>query len=127
MKLVLAIAAGGAIGAVLRHYVSHGMVSWLGDGFPYGTLTVNVAGSFILGMLVAAFAHVWSPGEYMQAFLTVGMMGALTTFSTFSLDTAKLAQGGQLGLTALYIVLSVSLAIGALFGGLALGRAVFAS
>ncbi len=124
MKLVLAIAAGGAIGAVARHFVNLQVASLLGTAFPWGILIVNVVGSFLMGVLVEVGALAWQPGPALRAMLTVGMLGAFTTFSTFSLDVAVLHGRGQLGLAAIYIIASVVLAVGGLFAGMALTRAI---
>lgn len=122
MNLVLAIAAGGALGAVARHYVSFTIGTWTGHGFPWGTIAVNVLGSFILGALVQVMAQVWSPNQEIRAFLTVGLLGAFTTFSTFSLDTILLFQRGPVVPLAGYVAGSVTLSIAALFIGLRLTR-----
>jgi CrcB protein len=124
MKVILAVAAGGAFGAVARYLVMSAVGVLLGSGFPYATLTVNVVGSFILGVIVETAALVWSPGEALRAFLVVGMLGAFTTFSTFSLDVAVLYERGALAALAVYIVVSVTISIAALFAGLALVRAI---
>jgi CrcB protein len=124
MKLVLAIALGGAIGAVGRHYVSVAMVQLLGHGFPWGTLVVNVTGSFIMGGLIETMALVWSTTAEMRALLTVGVLGAFTTFSTFSLDVATLYERGATLQLATYVVISVAVSILALFAGLRLMRLV---
>ncbi|MCZ6453097.1 MAG: fluoride efflux transporter CrcB [Alphaproteobacteria bacterium] len=124
MKLVLAIALGGAIGAVGRHYVSVAMTLLLGHGFPWGTLVVNIFGSFLMGVLIEAMALAWSPTAEMRALLTVGVLGAFTTFSTFSLDVAVLYERGASLLLAFYIVTSVAVSILALFAGLRLMRLV---
>lgn len=124
MKLVLAIAAGGAIGAVARHFVNVQAMALLGMGFPWATLTVNVVGSFLMGVLVELSALVWSPGPALRAMLVVGLLGAFTTFSTFSLDVAVLHGRGHLALAAGYIVASVVLSVGALFAAMALMRAI---
>jgi CrcB protein len=125
MYLILAIAAGGAIGAVGRHFVNVGAVTMLGTGFPYATLIVNVVGSFLMGVLIHVMAVSWTVSLEMRAFLTVGGLGAFTTFSTFSLDVALLYERGQLFLAGIYIVVSVAISIGALFIGLKLSRVVF--
>lgn len=125
MYLILAIAAGGAIGAVGRHFVNVGAVTMLGTGFPYATLIVNVVGSFLMGVLIHVMAVSWTVSPEMRAFLTVGGLGAFTTFSTFSLDVALLYERGQLFLAGIYIVVSVAISIGALFIGLKLSRIVF--
>lgn len=124
MKIVLAIAAGGAFGAVARHFVNNQITHWLGDGFPWGILIANVAGSFAMGVLAESLALVWSPSQELRAFLVVGMLGAFTTFSTFSLQVVLLYERGQMMLAAGYAVSSVVLAVGGLFAGLALVRAV---
>lgn len=123
MKIILAIAAGGAFGAVARHFVNNQITHWLGDGFPWGILVANVAGSFAMGVLAESMALFWSPSQELRAFLIVGGLGAFTTFSTFSLQVALLYERGQMMLAAGYIISSVTLAVGGLFAGLALVRA----
>lgn len=127
MNMILSIAAGGAVGAVLRHFAGLASLRLIGPDFPWGTVFVNIIGSFIMGALVAVFAHVWQPAQEVKAFLTVGLLGALTTFSTFSLDTAMLWERGNLMATGLYVAGSVGLSIAALFAGLYLVRSVSVS
>lgn len=122
MKIIAAIAIGGAIGAVARHFVGAQMLRMLGSGFPWGTLTVNVVGSFAMGALVELMAIRWNVGPELRAFMTVGVLGAFTTFSTFSLDVAVLGERGALLPAALYVVMSVGLSVSALFFGLWLFR-----
>ena len=86
MQSLLAVMAGGAIGAGLRFLVSTQVGRWMGAAFPWGTLTVNVVGSAAMGLLVGLFAHLWSLGDPWRAFLTVGLLGGFTTFSAFSLE-----------------------------------------
>ena len=124
MKLILAIAVGGAFGAVARHYVALQVSMWFGRDFPWGTLAVNILGSFILGLLIEAMALVWSPSQEVRALLTVGMLGAFTTFSTFSLDTVLLVERGDTATAAGYIAMSLLFSVGALFLGLRLARLV---
>lgn len=126
MKIILVIAAGGAFGAVARHLVSSQITQWLGSGFPWGILIVNIAGSFAMGVLVEMSALFWSPSPELRAFLTVGLLGAFTTFSTFSLEVALLYERGQLLLAAGYVASSVVLAIGGLFAGMAIVRTIAA-
>ena len=126
MKLVLAIAVGGAIGAVARHYASGQVMRLVGMGFPFGTLFVNVAGSFAMGALIEIMALRWSVGPELRGFLTVGILGAFTTFSTFSLDFAALTERGQLSLAVLYAVVSVALSVAGLFAGMQLLRGILA-
>lgn len=122
MNVILAIAAGGALGAVGRHFVNVAAVHLFGTGFPWATLAVNVVGSFVMGLIIELSALVWSPGLQLRAFLTVGVLGAFTTFSTFSLDVAVLYERGELVLAAGYVLLSVGLSIAALFAALILVR-----
>ena len=117
-----AIAAGGAIGAVMRHGVNLAAVRFLGTDFPWGTLAVNVGGSFVMGLLVAIFAHFWQPPQEVRLFLVTGMLGAFTTFSAFTLDVSVLYERGALMAAGGYIAASVVLSIGALFAAMLLAR-----
>ncbi len=126
MKLILAVAAGGALGAVGRYLMMIQVGHWLGGGFPYATLVVNVVGSFALGLLVEIMALVWSPAPELRALLVVGMLGAFTTFSTFSMDVVLHFHRGELAITAVYILASVALSIAGLFAGLHVVRAALA-
>ena len=126
MPIVIAIALGGALGALSRHFMARAVMSGLGLGFPYGTLAVNILGSFLMGIVVAWLMPKFQLSPYFQAFLTVGFLGGFTTFSAFSLEVVNLMERNELGLTVLYIFLSVLLAVGALFIGLKLGRTVLA-
>ena len=123
-KLLMAIAAGGAIGAVARYALTSWVGHWAGHGFPWGIMSVNVIGSFVLGGLVEIMALHWSPSEATRAFLVVGLIGAFTTFSTFSLDVHTLLARDQLAMTAAYILGSVTLGLAGLMGGMALLRIV---
>jgi fluoride exporter len=113
---------GAGLGGVLRYGVNVAALWLLGSTFPSGTLTVNIVGSFIMGILVGYFTLKTDQGQAWRLFLTTGMMGGFTTFSAFSLDTALLYGRGTLGLTALYVVTSVELSIVALFVGLFIMR-----
>ncbi|MEC7576713.1 MAG: CrcB family protein [Pseudomonadota bacterium] len=117
-----AIAAGGAMGAMLRHGANMAAVKLLGHGFPYGTLFVNITGSAAMGALVVVLAHYFSPPEFMRAFLITGLLGAFTTFSTFSLDFATLFERGNYVSAALYVGISVIISIIALFAAMAAAR-----
>ncbi len=121
MQMILAIAAGGAAGSVLRHLAGKGAMALFGAGFPYGTLFVNVAGSMLMGVFVALLAQMQTSQE-LRAFLTVGLLGGFTTFSTFSLDVISLYERGQTGTAALYIALSLILSLSGIFAGLLLTR-----
>ena len=124
--MIAAIAIGGALGAVGRHLVGAHMLRMLGSGFPWGTVTVNVVGSFVLGALIETMALRWSVGPELRAFMTVGVLGAFTSFSAFSLDVAVLSGRGALVPAGLYVIASVSLSILALFFGLWLFRQLLA-
>ena len=124
MKLVMAIAVGGAIGAVARHYASGQVMRLVGMGFPFGTLLVNVVGSLAMGALVEVMALRWDVGPELRGFLTVGVLGAFTTFSTFSLDFVVLTERGQLGLAVLYAVVSMALSVAGLFAGMHVVRGI---
>ena len=124
VKMLLAVAAGGAAGAVGRYLVMSGVGHLFGSGFPLGTIVVNVLGSFALGVLVELSALAWSPAPELRALLVVGVLGAFTTFSTFSMDAVLLFERGNLGLAALYIVSSVVLSIAAFFAALLLLRSL---
>lgn len=123
-QTILAVAVGGAAGSVGRYVVMSAVGHWLGSGFPWGTLLVNVLGSFIMGVLVELSALAWSPSPEIRALLVVGVLGGFTTFSTFSLDVGYLIERHQTAVAAVYAVASVALSVGALFLGLALMRQV---
>jgi CrcB protein len=119
----LIVFVGGGLGAALRHGINILSMRVLGTAFPYATLFENVSGSLVMGLLAGYFA--FRSGDVSQQwrlFLTTGILGGYTTFSTFSLDTALLYERGELGLAALYVAGSVALSISGLFAGLALVR-----
>jgi CrcB protein len=124
MNMLVAIAVGGAVGALGRHFVNVALGSLLGTGFPWGTVTVNIVGSFLMGVLIHMLAVSWNVSPEMRALLTVGALGAFTTFSTFSLDVVTMYERDELLLTGIYIAVSVVASIGALFVGLRLARVV---
>jgi len=124
MKMILAIAAGGAFGAVSRHFVAAQIHHLFGNGFPWGILFVNVLGSFLMGALVETLALAWSPGQEVRALIVVGVLGAFTTFSTFSIDAVLLYERGRILAAGAYIGASVMLAVLAFFVGMRLLRVV---
>ncbi|MFY2510123.1 fluoride efflux transporter CrcB [Vibrio pectenicida] len=111
------IALGGAFGACARYLVSELCITLLGRGFPYGTLTVNFVGSFIMGLLVAAFESEMLATEPWRQLIGLGFLGALTTFSTFSMDNVLLIQQGAFFKMGLNILLNVVLSISAAWLG----------
>lgn len=125
MNHVLLVAAGGALGATLRHYSNQVALRLLGSSFPYGTMFVNIVGSFAMGLFIAWLAHrAAGSSAGLRLFVATGFMGGFTTFSSFSLDFAVLYERGQMGHAFAYAALSVLVAIVALFAGMWLGRAV---
>jgi fluoride exporter len=112
------------LGAAFRHGVNLAAARLVGTGFPAGTLTVNVVGSVVMGMLAAWFAFKGSASQHWRLFMTTGVLGGFTTFSSFSLDVAVLYERGAFGMTALYVLLSLILSVLGLFAGLALVRGI---
>ncbi|WP_092781648.1 fluoride efflux transporter CrcB [Rhodospira trueperi] len=123
-SLMVAVAAGGAVGAIARYVVTSAVPRLLGHGFPWGTFVVNVLGSLLMGLLIDVMARRWSAPAEARVFLVTGCLGAFTTFSTFSLDVVTLYERGALSTMALYVVGSVLAGIMALFAGMWLGRAL---
>ncbi|MEA3411390.1 MAG: fluoride efflux transporter CrcB [Pseudomonadota bacterium] len=118
------IALGGAIGALLRFWTASGVYSVMGRGFPYGTLVVNVFGSLMIGLLTVLLIERLDVGPEWRAGLLVGVLGAFTTFSTFSLETLLLLEQGDLGKAVTNVVFSVVLCLGATWAGILIGRTV---
>ncbi|RKZ77912.1 MAG: fluoride efflux transporter CrcB [Gammaproteobacteria bacterium] len=122
MQQLLAIAGGGALGAVLRFAIASNIYRWLGRDFPYGILVVNVIGSLLMGLLFALIVERGVlPVEWRGA-LMIGFLGALTTFSTFSMETIILLESGEPAKAGLNILLSVVLCLGVTWFGLVFGR-----
>jgi len=109
---------GAGIGGALRHGVNLGAARLFGLGFPAGTLIVNVAGSFLMGVLAGWFAYRTGLPQHSRLFLTTGVLGGFTTFSAFSLDAALLIERHAYGLAAAYVALSVLISVAALFAGM---------
>jgi CrcB protein len=120
--LYLIVFIGAGIGGALRHGVNVGAAKLFGLGFPYGTLIVNVTGSFLMGLLAGFFAYRAGIPQHLRLFLTTGILGGFTTFSTFSLDAALLIERHSWGMAAGYMIGSVAAGLSALFFGLALFR-----
>ena len=120
--LYLIVFLGAGIGGALRHGVNVGAARLFGYGFPFGTLIVNVVGSFMMGAFAGYFAFRPGVSQHMRLFLTTGVLGGFTTFSAFSLDAALLIERHSYGLAAGYVVGSVAASLSGLFFGLALFR-----
>jgi CrcB protein len=113
---------GAGVGGALRHGVNLAAARLVGAGVPVGTFVVNVLGSFVMGLLAGYFAYRTGINQHMRLFLTTGILGGFTTFSTFSLDTALLMERHAFALAAGYVIGSVGLGLAGLFFGLALFR-----
>ncbi|MFN8557466.1 MAG: fluoride efflux transporter CrcB [Dehalococcoidia bacterium] len=123
MRLLLAL-AGGALGSGLRYLGSQGMAARLGLTFPWGTLAVNLAGSFLIGLIATLADERGAVGWRLRLFLITGVLGGFTTFSAFSLETLRLVGQGQPLRAGLYVAGSVALGLLAAAAGIALGRAL---
>ncbi len=121
---VIVIAGGGAVGAVLRFWVSTGVYQLLGRSFPWGTLVVNVIGSFMMGLLFVLFLERSMVSGELRGAVLIGLLGAFTTFSTFSIETLTLIEQADYLKALLNALLSVTVCILACWAGLALGRQV---
>lgn len=121
MLTYLAVAIGGATGAVLRYLCNELTLNVLGKSFPFGTLLVNILGSFVLGLLYGLFSSGYLTTSPWRALVAVGLIGAFTTFSTFSLDTVLLLQQGAVFKAMLNVLLNVLLCLTLAWFGLKLG------
>jgi CrcB protein len=119
---LIAIASGGAAGALFRFWVSNGVYSLLGREFPYGTLAVNVLGSLVMGFLYVLLLERTTVSPELRGALLIGFLGAFTTFSTFSIETLNLLEQAELVKAGLNILLSVVACVFACWFGLVIGR-----
>jgi len=120
--LTLIVFIGAGIGGAMRHGVNVAAARLFGFGFPFGTLIVNVSGSFVMGLFAGYFAYRAGVPQHVRLFLTTGILGGFTTFSTFSLDAAVLIERHAYGAAVGYMVGSVAAALAGLFFGLAVFR-----
>ena len=121
---LIQVAIGGAVGASLRYLLGIWVTRAVGHGFPLGVLSANVVGCFLMGAFVVVAAH--KGLTHLSPLVMTGLLGGFTTFSAFSLEAYTLYERGELGLAALYIVLSVGLSLIGLFAGIMVARGVFA-
>ncbi|WP_417682376.1 fluoride efflux transporter CrcB [Roseibium sp.] len=119
MNHFLLVALGGGIGAGLRHLVGLWTIRTFGPGFPYGTITVNIVGSLIMGLFIGWLVrHGVGGSQSLRYFVATGVLGGFTTFSAFSLDVALMWERGATQAAVAYVLLSVALSIAAVFAGL---------
>lgn len=121
LRIVVAVAAGGAIGAPLREEMSR-LVTGPAGGFPLSTWLINVSGSFVLGLLLTLIVERWPPTEYARPFVATGIIGAYTTWSTFMVDTDVLVKDGHPALAGVYVLASLAGGLAAVYAGVGLVR-----
>lgn len=122
--LYLYLAAGGVIGTLARYGLGKWIAGWAGDAFPWHTFAINLAGSLVLGFAARAFESLSTSPE-MRGLVAVGLCGAFTTFSTYSLETVELLQRGAWGRAAAYALGSVAVGLLAVWAGMSLAGAAF--
>jgi CrcB protein len=122
MYHLVLVALGGALGSGLRHLVNLAALRLIGPGFPWGTLTVNIAGGFLMGLFVELLARRFGGSAELRLFVATGVLGGFTTFSAFSLDVAVLYERGAVVQAFAYVAASVIVAIAALFLGMWLAK-----
>jgi fluoride exporter len=122
MNPYLIVFFGSGLGGMLRYAANVWVPRMLGTAFPYHTLTVNILGSLVMGLLAGYFAVKTDPGQDWRLFLTTGIIGGFTTFSAFSLDTVVLYERGEVAHAAFYVLASVGVSLAALFAGLFIMR-----
>lgn len=121
---ILAVAVGGAFGATARHLINLSPLADLFGKFPFHTFFINVAGSFLIGFLLVVFADKFAANENLRLALTVGFLGAFTTFSTFELEIFELARGRFFAAAFLYLFLSVAVGFVGVAAGVWLGKKI---
>lgn len=126
MNSLFAVAIGGAVGASGRYLFNLQMMRLLGLNFPWGTLGVNIIGSFVMGVLAEGLALRFNVSAEMRSFLMTGVLGGFTTFSAFSLDASNMIERNDFGMAGIYVGASVVGSIAALFLGLYAVRTVLA-
>jgi CrcB protein len=122
LNQLIAIAVGGALGSVARFLMSSGVYQWLGRDFPYGTLSVNVVGSFLMGLLSVLMIERLALGPEWRAAILIGVLGGFTTFSAFSFETLSLLETGAISRAVMNVVMSIVLCLGAVWLGAVAGR-----
>lgn len=126
LKSMLLVASGGAVGALLRYVTTNCITYWMGRDFPYGTISINIAGSFLIGLFTTILCQNAMEPQ-LKLLLITGLLGGFTTFSTFSLDTVNLIASGYWLKTFFYVAGSLILSLTATFAGIAIGSAIKAN
>jgi len=124
MRTVVAIAVAGALGALTRYGLEGAVVRRLPTSFPWGTFVVNVSGALLLGFLLTVMTEQLTTAPWLRAALTIGFLGAYTTFSTLSYETYRLLEDGALGLAAANVLGSAGAGLFAVYLGVVAGRAL---
>lgn len=124
IKTLVFVALGGAVGASARYIFGVMATHFAPGSFPWGTFTVNITGSILVGVLAGLMTFTWSPSPELRAFLIVGVLGGFTTFSAFSMEVALFIERDRLGFAALYLGATVVISVAGLFAGLKLTRMV---
>lgn len=122
---ILLVALGGAVGSVCRYLVGLVTLRWFGPGFPWGTLTVNVVGSLVIGLFAELVARKLNASAELRVLLITGFLGGFTTFSAFSLEFVALFERGATGVAVGYVGATVVLSLLAVVAGLSVGRVLF--
>ena len=125
MMSIISIAIGGAAGSLCRYGMSNGIYLLLGRSFPYGTLAVNILGSFVMGIVYILMIERASISEELRAGITIGLLGAFTTFSAFSIETINLIESGEILKAGLNILFSVTLCVVGCWLGMNLSRQIY--
>ena len=121
------VALGGALGSVLRYLVATAAVAWLGPAFPWGTLAVNLVGSFLIGLVQSLAMESLVISEEARLFLSTGVMGGLTTYSAFSYETVRLAETGAWPSAWANVLVTTAACLALCLLGLTTGRVLFAA
>ena len=124
-KYFVAVVVGGAIGAAARYLIMIAVGHWFGPGFPLATVVINIIGAFLLGSFVQMSALIWSPSPELRIFITVGILGSFTTFSSFALDVYMLWGRGETIEATAYVAISIIFGIVAFFTGVSVFRTLF--
>ncbi len=122
MRNYLLVFLGGGLGAALRYWLSGVVPNWTGSDFPYGILSVNLIGCFFIGLLMTSMEERFLINPSLRIFLTIGILGGFTTFSTFSYETFAMMRDNEIFKAMLYIVSSVVLCLGGTYVGSLIGK-----